>query len=201
MKSLAEIKVIKSAMNATVVTMQQRLDKLDAEIARAKSDSSRSPEYIRETVQRLQHDALPFFGDKMREVQAAAKDVAIARGAWESKPYLLSMQRFSEIEQAEALIRLRWATEIARMPEPLIELLINDAMAAGNMPLLYQAYLVKPTAIKLDDVVIPDQAEALETIKACMAFPHQAELIAGQATAAGVSAARKLQLARQMQAA
>lgn len=201
MKSLAEIKAIKSAMNATVVAMQQRLDKLDAEIIRAKSDSSRSPEYIRETVQRLQADALPFFGDKMREVQAAAKDVAIARGAWESKPYLLSMQRFSEIEQAEALIRLRWATEIARMPEPLFELLINDAMAAGNMPLLYQAYLVKPTAIKLDDVVIPDQAEALETIRACMAFPHQAELIAGQATAAGVSAARKLQLARQMQAA
>jgi hypothetical protein len=201
MKTLSEITTIKAAMSATVAAMQTRLDRLEADITRAKSDGSRSPQWIREEVEKLQHAALPFFGDKMREVQAQAKEVATARDAWTSTPYLLGMQRFSDSDRDDSTIRMRYAGEFARMPAVLLDLAANDAKADGKLAVLYQAWLVNPSAVSLEGVAIPDQAEALAAISACLAFPHKAELIAGMATSAGVSSMRKLQLAREAQAA
>lgn len=209
MKSFSEINDTKSAMAATVAAMQKRLDKLDAEITRVKSDGSRSPQYIAENVQRLQNEALPFFGENLKLLHETAKAVAATRPFWESKPLLLGLQRFSDSDRDDSMIRLRYATEFGRMDNGLLKLVADEAKVDGNLAVLYQAYLASIDTrekgerldIDLADVTIPEQADALEAISACMGYPHHGELIAGQATAAGVSATRKLQLARQMQAA
>lgn len=209
MMPLDELIETKDTAAATVADMQKRLDRLNAEITRTKSEGKYSPEYVRETVEELQREALPFFGERLKALHQSAKVARAQKMAWESRPLLLSMQNFSENPQTDAVTRLRYANEFASMDAKLLDLRAQIAIEEQDLPVIYQLLLasLKTHAgparvdINIDAVTIPDQAEALEAIRAIEALPARGELIAGQATAAGLSSLRKMQLGREASAA
>lgn len=209
MLTLEELIETKDTMAAAVGEMQKRLDRLNAEIVRTKSEGKYSPEYIRETVEELQREALPFFGERLKALHASAKLARAQKMAWTSKALLLSMQPFRADAQTDALLRLRHAAEYASMDSKLLDLHAQVAMEEQNLPVIYQIFLASLKThgttsrvdVNLDSLVIPGQSEALEAIRAIEAMPARGELIAGQATAAGLTALRKMELGRQINAA
>nr|ART37179.1 D476 [uncultured bacterium] len=205
MLTLDELIEAKDTANTTVGEMQKRLDRLNAEIVRAKSDGKYSPKYVQETVEELQREALPYFGERLAALHASAKVARAQKVAWESRPLLLSMQNFSADRQTDSLMRLRHATEYASMNAALLDLHAQIALEEMDLPVLYQLYLAslkthttpQRVDVNIDAVTIPGQVEALQAIRDIEALPARGELIAGAATAAGLTALRKMELGRQ----
>ncbi len=205
MMTLDQINETKDTMAATVADMQKRLDRLNAEIVRAKSDGKYSPSYVQETVEELQREALPYFGERLKALHQSAKVARAQKMAWTSKPLLLSMQPFALDKQTDSLMRLRHATEFASMDAVLLDLHAQVALEEMDLPVLYQLYLAslkthttpQRVDVNIDAVTIPEQVEALAAIRDIEAMPARGELIAGQATAAGLTALRKMELGRQ----
>lgn len=206
MLTLIEITTTATEMRETLEAMQRRFNKLNDDIAKAKSDNSRSPAFIAETIERLRNDALPFFGERLKLLKDKAATIRAEQTAWSNKPYMLSRQRYSAVPATDATIRAARGAELALMDSDLLNLTATEAKKEANLPLLFQCYLAGVATrtngalrvdIALDDVVISEQAEALAAIATCSRYPAQAELVAGATCAAGLAPLRKMELARE----
>lgn len=205
MLTLDEIKAEHSAMKADVDKAEALLLAFDAEVQRIKADGTRHPDYVREKIEAAQKKAQPAIADIVRTFEARLAPVTGQKRYWQSKPLLLSLQTFDEDAVRDSAIRGRYAAEFAAMPAALLQLVADEAIDADNLPVLYQAVLAgmahagSPgwSGISLDEVEIPEQADALALIDKCSALTHMAHSIFSRAAGNILTGIDKMSLARQ----
>jgi hypothetical protein len=204
MLKLNQIQAIHSGMQSKVDTMQQILNKLNAEIIHIKSDGTRHDSYIKDKVAEARKPRLAeisailgTFGERLETVKAQ-------RIYWQNVPFILHQQVFDNDPVKDATIRQSVRTEFEAMDSKLLQLSVNSAIEDKNLPLIWQAWLVGHNrngtpgwyGINLDEIEIPEQVEALRLIKSCEGLVMLASDLMAQASGSGLSPVRKLQTAR-----
>lgn len=204
MMKLAQLQAIHGGLQSDVATLQANLDRLNAEIFRIKSDNSRHDSYIAEKVDDAKKAALPAMGERLGTFGFRLETAKAQRKFWESTPMVLAQQTFDNDPVKDAAIRQSKGFEFAAMDSSLLQLVADSAKEDANLPLLFQAYIAgfarhgQPgwRGIDLSDVVIPEQAAALQIIRQCEGLAMQASDILAQASGGGLTPVRKLQTAR-----
>ncbi|MBZ0096987.1 MAG: hypothetical protein K8H75_16660 [Sulfuricella sp.] len=207
MFKMSQLKAVRDGMSADVDFMQGILARLDSDSVRIKSDGTRHDDFIKEKVDEARAKALPQLGEKLGTFGSRLEAVKAQRKFWESKPMILSLQTFDSDVAKDAQIRAAKLAELASMDSPLLQLTADSALEDADLPTIYQCYLASRDrhgtpgwrGLSLDDVVIPEQAEALQIIQQCTALTMQAEDIAKLASGGGLTPTRRLQTARASQ--
>jgi hypothetical protein len=125
-------------------------------------------------------------------VREIAAQVASERPRWESIPFVLSQQKFSEYPSSHAEIAAWHASRLAKLPAPLLALEFADAKATSNwalagLILAERAGRVDPRQageardFALDEDAIPGRKTALSSISAIESHRIDAERMFGEA--------------------
>ncbi len=206
MLKLDQIQAIHSGMQSNVDTMQQILNKLNAEIIHIKSDGTRHDSYIKDKVAEARKPRLAELGNILGTFGERLETVKAQRIYWQNVPFILHQQVFDNDPVKDAIIRQSVRTEFEAVDSKLLQLSANSAIEDKNLPLIWQAWLVGINrngtpgwyGINLDEIEIPEQTEALRLIKSCEGLVMLASDLMAQASGSGLSPVRKLQTARAM---
>lgn len=204
MLKLNQIQAIHGGMKSNIETMQQILDRLNAEIVHIKSDGTRHDSYIKDKVAEARKLPLSELGAILGTFGARLDTVKAQQCYWNSVPFLLSQQVFDTDPVKNATIRLSVGSEFKAMDAAMMQLAADSAQDDKNLPLLWQAWLAGLNrhgqsgwrGIDLAETVIPEQMEALTLIRGCEGLTMEAQNIMAQASGGGLSPVRKLQTAR-----
>lgn len=201
-----------SMSNAAILKMEAELARLNVEIAKAEADKSRSRDWVLETVKAARAKAMPVLNAEMKSIQALAKTSSEHEPFWQSKPLVLSLQKFDEDAAKNAQIRMAYAGEFSRLPLPLLLLTLQNATADKNMPLVYQCWAAGMARqgeagftgtgdLSLDSIELPEQAAALSAIGTCKVNADDAERIFFVANGQADDPIRRMNIGRARQAA
>lgn len=178
MLAVATLANMRDGLLADVIKARSRFLNLDAELQKVRDDSSRTQDYMRQKFKDLRDVGLPGIAEVISTFAARLERVIGSERYWKSRALVMSLQRFDPDLVKDSVIRQRYIAEFALMPAAVLQLAADAAKMAGDLPLLWQAYLAaqrfegKPgwSGIKIDDVTIPAQDEALQLIDECKAM-------------------------------
>jgi hypothetical protein len=204
MLSLQSLQKISGGLKATVAAMHKVNDALNSKIAQYESDKTKSQSYIAENIKAARDEAMPKLRADLASMHKAAEVAGAQVEFWASGPLLLSRLPFDSDPAVDALLRTRYAVELAAMDPALLALTHKNALADGNLALVWACAMAARTSgvgalADLSAIVIPGQQEALDAIVECDSALAEAELIVGAMNGQSVDPVRKLELARRMQ--
>lgn len=212
MLSNSQLQKNQSMSNSALLKMEAELARLNVEIAKAEADKSRSRDWVLETVKAARAKAMPVLNAEMKSIRALAKTCAEHEPFWQSKPLVLSLQKFDDDAAKNAQIRMACAGEFSRLPLPLLLLTLQNARADNNLPLVYQSWLAGMARqseagftgtgdLSLDSIELPEQAAALSAIATCAVNADDAERIFFVANGQPDDPIRRMNIGRARQAA
>ena len=160
---------------------------LNEEISSIEKDTSRSEPFKLEKIKGLRDTTAPVLGEQYEVLGDIFKEIGKQSKFWESKPLLLSQQKFSEDAGTDATIKANTGRELASLPVDVLKLVIEDAQSNNNLPMLYEAWLTTHTrseecsragiAFDLEDIEIPGQGKALAAIAKAELYFREGETI------------------------
>lgn len=192
-----------------IKNMQGQLDRLNAVIEKAQTDPSRSRDWVVSEVKQARERATPAMGDQLRIIQDLDETSGKVKKFWESKPLLLSIQTFDPLPEKDAAIRMCYASELGRVPLPMLAATFENAKFDKALALIYQCWLAgagrsgeagftDSCDLALgDDIVIPGQATALAAISTCHSNRAHAEMMFSATLALHNDPVRRLSVGRQ----
>ncbi len=193
-------------MKSSVQAAQKLLADLDARIAEIQRDGSRHPNWIAEKERAARAETAPKIGALIRDIEKEVGAVHAQRRFWGSKTMLLSQQMFDPNPAHDAAIRTRYMNELSLLNADELKLVAEAAVAAKNLPLVWQAHLAgrkrsdpEWRGIPLDDVVVPEQTVALNLIDECGALASIGHNTYRQAEGKSLTGLEKLEAARAQQ--
>lgn len=176
---------------------QKELDRVYIEAEQHKYSKS----HVDESVEKVREKyAEPILAIR-RELLARAKIAEEMRAEWGDRTYLLSKAAFVEHdEQKDAIVRQAEVQRLERLPLPILEREVKNAIATGKLALAWEAsqaaQRIHKAAIDLASVEVPGQAEALAAINfVALNAPARAELIAADCEGRRLDPVAKLNLA------
>ena len=207
MLEINSIRTIHAGMKADVEKAQALLASLDSSIQKIKADGSRHPNWIAEKIAELRAQKIPAIGAIIRTFDDRSAEVMADKPNWQNKPLLLSRQRFDKDPVSDATIRQSRLTECERMDAATLQIVADNAKGENNLPLFWCCFVTglqragQPGwgGIDFANVVIPDQAEALQLIEQCSALTHLAHSCYSQASGNVLTGLDKMQVARATQ--
>lgn len=212
MLKISELKTYQSTSNSAITRMESAVAKLNGLIERLEADKSRSQSFTLESVKAEREKALPILAAELKNIADIAAQVTPQSQFWESRALLMSLQTFDANAAADAQIKSFWRAEFSTMPAPLLQLSYENAKFDRNLPMLWQAYstgrtrsnenpaFAQSVSMTLDDVAIPDQAQAMACIAQVKSNQSHAESIAAIASGLRQDPIRKMTVAREQQA-
>lgn len=198
-------------MSTTAVrNMETAIEKLNATIAAAEADSTRSRDWVMETCKAARERALPALSAELRTVQAMAQASGVQQQFWESTPLVLSQQKFDADPARDAQIRLGYASELGSVSLPLLSLTFQNARNDSNLPLIYQCWLAgtgrsgeagfaDSVNLSLEEIDLPGQTSALAAIATCLSNRSHGETLFSVAAGLRNDPVRQMTVARQQQ--
>lgn len=212
MLSSVQLQKNQSMSNAALLKMEAELARLNVAIAQAEADKSRSRDWVLETVKAAREKASPALNAEMKTIQVMAKTCSEHETFWQSKPLVLSLQKFDDDAANNAQIRMAYAGEFSRLPLPLLLLTLQNARADNNLPVFYQCWAAGMARqgeagftgtgdLSLDSIELPEQAAALSAIGTCKVNADDAERIFFVANGQPDDPIRRMNIGRARQAA
>ena len=198
MLTLQTLQKIAGGLKSTVAALHKANDALNSKIAQFESDSSRSQSYVAENVKAAREAVVAGARKEFASMHAAAEMAEAQVEFWGSHALLLSRIPFNPDPIVDALQRTRYAVELAAMDAPLLSLTQKNALADGNLALVW-ACAVAGGNVDLSTVEVPGQQDALDLIKDCDSALAEAEMIVAAMSGLHMDPARKLTLGRRMQ--
>jgi hypothetical protein len=204
MLTLQSLQKISGGLRSTVAAMHRVKDALNGKIEQFESDKTRSQSFVAENIKAARDEAMPGMLKNLASMREAAEVAGAQVEFWASPALLLSQIPFDPDAATDAVIRTRYAVELAAMDLPLLTLTQKNALADGNLALVWACAMAARASgvgalADLSAVQIPQQAEALALIVDCDAALAEAELIIAAMSGQSVDPVRKLELARRMQ--
>jgi len=210
MITLDALKKVHGGMKGDVAAAQAKLTSLDSAIAKIKEDGTRHPTWIEERIAEARAAALPAIAAIVRTFDERLKLVEAQKRFWESKAFVLSLQKFDSSNPAnDAVIAARYLGQLSMTSAAVLQLTADSAKEDSNFPLLWHCALAgqqragEPgwSGISLDDVEIPDQKTALDLIAAAKSLTWLAHSTYSVASGNVLTGVERLALARSQQAA
>lgn len=174
MLTLASLRNIYEGMQADADAAAAMLVALDNAIQKYKVDGSRSPAWIAEKIAEARAQHLPAIREKVATFDERLATMKAQKRYWQSTPFVLSHRTFNSNPTNDAMIAARYRGECAAMSGDVLQLTAESAKEDGNLALLWQCVLAgnerQATSgwkgVRLDDVKIPEQKQALDLIEA-----------------------------------
>jgi len=210
MLTLPNLKKMHAGLQSDADSAAAKAAALDAAIQKIKADGSRHPTWIAEKIAEARAAALPAIAAIVRTFDERLKLMEAQKRFWESKPFVLSLQKFDASNPAnDAVIAARYLGELSMTSAAVLQLTADSAKEDNNFPLLWHCALAgqqragEPgwTGISLDDVEIPDQKTALDLIAAAKSLTWLAHSTYSVASGNVLTGVERLALARSQQAA
>ncbi len=204
MLTIQSLQKVAGGLKASVAAIHKINDALSAKVERFESDKTRSQSYVAENIKAAREEAMPGMHKELATMRETAATAKAQREFWASRQLLLSRIPFNADPAVDALLRTRYATELAAMDLPLLSLTQKNALADGNLALVWACAMAARTSgagalANLGAVEIPGQSEALALIDSCDASLAEAEMLVAAMSGQTMDPARKLTLARRMQ--
>jgi hypothetical protein len=204
MLTLQSLQKVSGGLKATVAAMRRMNDALNGKIERFESDKTRSQSFVAENIKAARDEAMPGMLKDLASMREAAGVAEAQIEFWASPALLLSRIPFDPDAATDAMIRLRYAGELASMDLPLLSLTQRNALADGNLALVWACTMAARVSgagglADLSAVEIPGQAAALALIEDCDASLAEAEMIVAAMSGLTMDPVRKLTFARRMQ--
>lgn len=202
--NIQDLNLLRDGSAALVKKAQAEKGKLQHEldiIAKNVDAGGFSKQYAQEAEAKARQKYAPAIQALRAELHQHAEKATEARALWADKNYLLSRQRFVKGDDAQdAVVRNATAANMARLPLSALKLTVKQAIAEGSLATAFEAAAAAQTVynerIPLDDVVIPQQKEALAAIDYVEhAAPGAVEIIESDVAGRRMDPVRKLQLA------
>lgn len=196
--------------NTAVRNMETAIEKLNATIAAAEADTSRSRDWVMETCKAARERALPALSGELKTIQAMAQASGAQQQFWESRPLVLSLQTFDSDLARNAQIKLGYSAELKAVSLPLLNLIFQDARNDKNLPLIYQCWLAgvgrtgeagfaDSVDLSLEMIDLPGQGIALAAIATCLSNRSHGETLFSVAAGMRNDPVRQMTVARQQQ--
>ncbi len=164
--------------NQALGRAQAAINALHVFIDEKTSDTTRSAEYTNSLVQAERDKIASLIMAEMEIIKSIAAMAGSQRAFYESKPFLLSVETFSDDADKDSVTKSNLVNQLEKMPIPLLDLTLRNARHDDNLPMIYLCWLVgssrahesgfnESVDLALDDIVIPEQKAALEAVIDC----------------------------------
>lgn len=204
MYSIEEVKELEGKSNSALSEMRKLTAALTAKIDAIRTDGSRSEAFKAEKIQAERDAAMPAIRVQSEIIAAVNKELHPQERFWDSKPLVLSMQKFSEAPSQDAMIRQNTGRELSVVPEGVLALHIDAAIEDRNLPMIYQCWLAASSRtdtakleINLDLAEIPEQKAALSAIAQAFVNVKNAEFCMIDAVGARFTPIQRLEAINQ----
>lgn len=203
MLTIATLQNMAGGSKTLVAAMRKVLDTHNATVEQFENDKTRSREYVQKQITEARVAAMP---GMVKDVDTLRETAAIAeaqRQYWGNDNFLLSRIPFDPNPVADSAIRTRYASELAAMDTPLLQLTMQNALEEKNLALVWACHMAARTRNEgkladISDLDIPGRDQALQLIKDCDRAYAEAELIVAGISGQGMSAIQKLAIGRRM---
>ncbi|POZ51684.1 hypothetical protein [Methylovulum psychrotolerans] len=210
MLKISELSISEMKSSTLITALEKIVQAMSLFIDQTNSDASRSPEWKKETIKAMQEKTAPAFAQTKASIDEVADTAAINHKFWQSKVFLLSIQKFSDQPEKDAQIRMAYSNELAAFDLPLLALTMENARIENNLPLFFQCWktgsavadqktLRDMADLSLNGIEIPNQAQALEIISRILEAKSRASQLYEMFYGRELSPLKSLQMARQQQ--
>lgn len=207
MLSLASLQKIHSGLRSTVAALNKQNDALNSKITQFEADAA-TPAARAHAAEQIK-EAREAVVAKARVELASMRDAAEVAGSqveyWASAALLLSLTPFDPDPAVDALMRTRYAVDLAAMAPPLLALMQENALGdfyrtreKRHLALAW-ACVVAGAKADLSAVEIPEQQQALDLIADCDKALAEAEGLIGAMSGQHEDPVRKLERGHRIQ--
>ena len=206
MYDVSKLDDMRNSSNAALDLLKKESEELTKAIQKAESDTSRTPQYVRESVKALRDKTIPRLRDPIAILQGVARDAEKQARFYESKTFLLSRQKSITLPEIRALETLTMQKDFESMPIEDLKLHFDVAKLEKDYPAVYQAWRAfdarrleaKNAGIVFDlsDVNLPEQAVGQASIETCAANHREGDSIFSQCAGLRLNPVSKMQYGR-----
>lgn len=211
MLDIKQLQELQAQSNLAISVMEKANSGVNDLIAEIEKDSSRSQAYKSEKIKAKREAILPILQAQLAVVRNCHKAANASKKYWDSKPLLLSLEKYLDDPAGDAAIKLQKSAELVAMTPPMLHLTFENAIDEVNLPLVYQCWLIANSAWVAGDkrfietanlpaeLEIPNQKAALAAISVCWSNLSHGESVAATASGARLAPSQKITVGREQQ--